>query len=243
MTGADFASYVRYLTNTNSTTFTDDEIVLLANAIQRPLARKIANLDEGEFEISMTRDLVASTDFDAREYDVDYDIMRIKRLEAKPDGSTWIRFDKFKHNAYQKPSTESDVRSNFGNSENKAFYDVSRRSLWLFCGEITAVSEGMKLWAQVYPINLVAGDLALSTELSIPTTSKTFRIPSDFHEIWGRMISRIHRMSKDKPLPVTEMEAAIKPDLDELLNEFNNSTLEENALVGGLPDDRRLQGM
>lgn len=241
MTGQDFAKYVRFLTNTNSSTFDDENIVLLANTIQRNLARKIANLDEGEFELPMVRDLVASSEFDDREYDFDYDVIRIKRLEAYLD-EQWVRFDKFKHNALKRPTTEAEVRDYFANSQGNAFYDVFRRSLWLFCGEIKAQEVGLKMWAQVYPSRLEVSDLSLQIDLSIPQSANTFRMPAHFHEIWARTISRIYRTSKDQPLPESQMEMAINQELDTLLGDYANSSLEDSPMQAHLPDDRHLMG-
>lgn len=235
------AQYVRFLTNTNSSTFTDDDLVLLANVVQRNLARKIANLDEGEFELPMVRDLVASNDFDDREYDTDFDVIRIKRVEAYLD-SQWVRFKKFKHNALKRPTTESEVKDYFANSTGNAYYDVFRRSLWLFCGKIEDQEDGLKMWAQVYPSNIENSDLSSTIDLSVPQSANTFRMPAHFHEIWARAVSKIYRTSKDQPLPESQMEMVINQELNVLLEDYANSSLEDTPMQAHLPDDRHLMG-
>ena len=46
MVGTEFAIYIRYLSRTNSTTFTDAQIVSLANIVKDDMAKDIIKADE-----------------------------------------------------------------------------------------------------------------------------------------------------------------------------------------------------
>jgi hypothetical protein len=50
-------------------------------------------VDEDIFGVPATRDLVASStsDFSLREYSLPEDVMAVKTVEAKLDGSNWVR--------------------------------------------------------------------------------------------------------------------------------------------------------
>jgi len=55
----DFAALVRFYTHTDSTTFVDDDLLLLANVNKDELAKEIGLVNEGYFGVPCYKDLVA----------------------------------------------------------------------------------------------------------------------------------------------------------------------------------------
>ena len=87
MTPAEFATYVRKKTKTNSTTFSDAEMLAYMKVRQDELAKDILDADEDILLIPQYTSLVA----DQREYPLPQDMLAsIKRIEAKLDATNFI---------------------------------------------------------------------------------------------------------------------------------------------------------
>ena len=90
MTPVEFAYHVRFMTRTNSTTFTDAEILALMKIRQDEIAKAILEADEDILLIPQYTSLVA----DQREYPLPQDMLSsIKRVEAKLDGTNFIKLN------------------------------------------------------------------------------------------------------------------------------------------------------
>ena len=135
MTPVKLAEYVRLKTRTNSTTFTNADMLILANQVKDRLVLQALEADEDLFLVPTYLNLVANQ----REYPLHTDMLsRIKRVEAKLDGTSFIKLYEFDLPQHQYPiSTEAGIVAHFGNTEGDAYFDIMRNSIWIYSGTIT----------------------------------------------------------------------------------------------------------
>ncbi len=233
MTAAQFATYVRFKTKTNTTTFTDAEILALMAIRQDEIAKTIIKADEDILLIPQDDDLVASS-VAAREYPMPTDILsRIKRVEAKLDGTDWVKLTSIDLKDIERPTnTESDITNNFSNERGKAFYDIRRKSIYIYSGTIIAGTDTLKVWIKTWPAAIT--NLAGATDMSIDPSTTTHGIPRSMHEIWARGVIIDYKGSKEKPLPLNEGELSYDKDLQLSLEALMHANLDEEVF-GKLP--------
>jgi len=242
MTGTNFAALVRLYTRTNSTTFSDAEIVLVANTVKDDIAKEIIKVDEDFFGGIAFRDLVASdaTDMTKREYSLPENILKVKKVEAKLDGTNWIPLNEFDINKYKRTTNEDEILAHFANEDGKAFYDIFRKSLWIYSGAITACTLGLQLWQIVFPADITTGTLSGSTDLSADPTTTSAGLPRQFHELWARKVSIIYKSNREKPIPLTQSEQSVDKDFKKAMSSITDINLDREN-VAELPDDTYLQ--
>ncbi len=235
MIGTDFASTVRLYSGTNSATLTDAELVLLANPQKDVIARKLLKASEKVFLTPQTANLVASST--TREYPLPANInmSKVKKIEAKFNGTDWVQLFEMDQSQYQHPTSETDIINRFNNYQydklgnpNGARYENIRRAIRIFSYTITEVVAGLKLWSEEYPADITTASLALSTDLSIDPSTTTYGLPKDFHEIWARMTSRAWKQSKTTPIPLSQDELQIDTDLAVLVAEYTPTSLDRD---------------
>jgi len=209
MTPAKLATYVRYKTKTNSTTFPDAEILAYMEVRQDEMARKILSVDEDILLVPMTTSLVANQ----REYPFDDDIIsRIKRVEVKLDGTNFIPLYEIDLTSIKVPiSTENDITNQFENEKGNAFYDLLRKSIYIYSGTITEVTDGLKAWINTYPTPIT--DLSSTTDLSEDPSVTTHGIPRALHGMWAKGVIIDYKESREKPIPLSENERNYDKDL------------------------------
>lgn len=213
MTGTTFAAYIRYLTGTNSTTLTDADLLMLANVEQGNLAEDIAsNVDEGYFLMEDVRNLEADT----RKYVYPQDWLKsVKYIAAKLDGTNWSYLREIDFGYIESANLplmeEASIQGEFSNQEAKYLFHGTELML-LNGADIPAVTGGLKIIAEVYPENLVTGDLSGSSLLSVPSTTTAVRLPLAAYKPLAKMVSIAYKTSKDKPLPLTEDERLLPVD-------------------------------
>lgn len=242
MTGTNFAAFVRLLTRTNSTTLSNADIVLMANVIKDDIAKEIIKVDEDFFGGIAQRDLVASdaSDMTSREYSLPENILKVKKVEAKLDGTNWIPLSEFNLNQYKRTTNESEILLSFANENGKAFYDLFRKSLWIYSGAITATTLGLQLWQIVFPADITTDTLSGSTDLSTDPSTSTAGLPRQFHKIWATKCSIMYKSNREKPIPLTQSEQSVDKDFKLAMSSITNLNLDrENS--GELPDDTALQ--
>lgn len=243
MTGDEFAQLIHEYTRTNSTTLPLATIALLGNAVKDEFAKEIIKADEDLFGVPATRDLVATntTDPTCREYTLPEDVMKIKYVEARLNGTDWLELQEFDLTTYRRTTNESEILSIFGNEQGHAFFDVFRKSLWLYSGTIVANSAGLKLWYIAYPGNITTTTLAdTGSDLSIDPTTTTAGMPRQFHELWARRISILWKGNREKPIPLTERELTFKVDFKDAMSSIRNPNLNRDQ-IAKLPNDLHLQ--
>src|SRR4051794_5420838 len=92
MTGTQLATLIRYYTKTDSTVFTDANMLILVNSIKDDFASQITERNENFFIIPQTQNLVASS-VTAREYALPDDLLNdIQTVEAALDSTQSTAF-------------------------------------------------------------------------------------------------------------------------------------------------------
>lgn len=236
MTGLQFVGNIRNKTRTNSSTFTDADIILSANAVKDDIAERIVKLKEDYFQVPTLRNLVASssTDITKREYPLPDDYLGLVRVQAKFDATNWIRLTELDLNTYKLPIDETDITNTFSNLLGEAKYHISRRGLWIYSGTIAAVTSGLEIVYNAYPADIGAGDLAGATDLSIDPTTTTFALPRQLHNLWVMGVVVDYKTSREKPLPLTDREQNYQFLLHNALQSLIN-TNQDREIIASVP--------
>lgn len=254
MIGTEFVSLIRLYTNANSVTLTNANIVLLAQAVKDyVLAPKVSGTKEGKFEVPAYRDLPAySSVSPTREFGLPDDILdALVKVEIDfiGDGS-YIKVGEISQVQIPESETESNIVNRFSTLEvgsgdvSPAKYDKRRDSIFLYCGAwvTSLVPNGIKIFYNAFPQAITTNDLSGSTDLSIPATTTSVTLPRIFHELWARGVSKMWKETRDKPLPLSQLEQVFDRDLADKVSEYRNSN-DDLSLTADLPNDRRLQGV
>lgn len=199
---------------------------------QDELARDIVKLvGEDILLIPQYADLVA----DQREYALPTDmIASIKRVEAKLDGTNYIKLNEFDVNEWQKSVwTESEITEYFSNLEGFAYFDLFRKSIKIYSGTITDVTNGIKIYCNTWMSAI--DDLSSTTDMSIDPSTTTLGIPRELHEIWARGVIIEYKESREKPIPLTERETKYEYDKKVAIKSLRPQNL-DRVMVGKLPD-------
>src|SRR3990167_6035999 len=141
MTGTQLAALIRYKSGTNSTTFTDTDMLPLVNTFKDEIGSLITERNQNYFAVPAKDDLVV----DQREYPFPSDMLNnLIKVEAK-FVSTDSRIPILPMKDYRGSETESEIVKTFANIENEAFYVIRRRALYLLTGTIIAVTDGLRI--------------------------------------------------------------------------------------------------
>ena len=202
MTPAQFATYVRKKTRTNSTTFPDADLLSYMMVVQDDLAKDIIDADEDILLVPQYDNLVANQ----REYSFPSDILSsIKRIEAKLDGTNYIPLDEFDMGKYANTiKTEADITNNFSNNAGNAFFDIARKAITIYSGTITSVTDGLLVWCNTWLSTIT--DLTSMTDMSVDPTSTTHGTPRELHKVWAMGVIIEYKEGKEKPIALTETE-------------------------------------
>lgn len=227
MTATDIATFTRQKTRTNSTTFTNEEIIVSLNVIKNTLALKALEIDEDIFLVPTYLSLVA----DQREYPFPTNILsRIKRVEAKLDGSNWLKLREFDLTQQQNPiTTESNITTWYDNSEGNAAYDIMRKSLFIYSGTITDVTDGIRLWVNTFPADI--SDMTATDDLSVDPSSTTHGFPKELHGVLAKGIVIEWKGDQEKPLPLTQSEMRYEEDVKTALQALKRSDYDREILA------------
>lgn len=234
MTPKELAAYVRQQTSTNSTTFTDAEILTLANPIKDELAREILRADEDFFSMDYTCDLQAGV----RSYPFPGDFLnKIKRISAKIDGTNEKTLKELDLSIVRGELDEASIVSAFSGLYQ---YDIWNESIVIYCGEaIIAVSDGLILKAFEYPAPIA--DLTSTTDMSDAPDEYSNGFPRALHmNLTKRIIAE-----KKAELTVGGKKVQLKDDeqieyLDKKRDEAINSLKDQNLdrdYTPDVPDD------
>ena len=200
MTGTQLAALIRYKTKTNSTTFTDADMLPLVNTFKDEIASMIVERNNGMFLVPSTFNLVANQ----REYGFPDDLLnRMHKVEVK-FVSTESRFPSTYVKDWKGSETESEIVKYFTNSEGGFAHTIRRRALLILSGTIIAVTSGGRLWYHAYPADLA--NLTGSTDLAVDPSTTTFGFPKQFHELLARIVAIEFKGSQPKPIPLNAKE-------------------------------------
>lgn len=235
MTGPAFASYVRKKTKSTSTTFTDAEIVAFANAVKDDIAERIAtDVDEHYFDMELTRDLEA----DIRDYTFPNDLLKhIRHAQAKFDGTNWVPLEEadLSHIDDVAILTEAQIASLYSGKDPE--YYISGRGIVLLNGDgIDTVVDGLKLIGEIYPEDITTDNIGSATDLSVPSSDSTHRLPRAVHKHWADMVVIEYKESRDKPMALTKKEQRIDISLAETLSKLTKRNT-ARTFIASVPED------
>ena len=232
MTPAEFASHVRFMTRTNATTFSDAQILALMKIRQDEIANDILDADEDILLIPQYANLVANQ----REYALPTNMLAsIKRVEAKLDGTHYIRLKELDISSLKySVITESLITENFSNEDGGAFFDLTRKAIYIYSGTITSVVAGLRAWVNTWLTPIT--DLSSATDMSIDPSSTTHGIPREMHEIWARGVIIDWKASREKPVPLTERELSYNVDKLKYINSIKPQ-FRDRETIATLPYD------
>ena len=154
-TSSGIANQARFLTNTNTTTYTAADLYASINTYYHFLVNEILEAMDGwDFKGEVaTTSLVASQ----QEYVFPTDILKIKRVEITYDGTNWYVANNFDINMRAKATDTTSITSDF--STSKPFFDAYDNSMFLYPIPTAAVSAGLKIWYEKEATELsAAGD-------------------------------------------------------------------------------------
>jgi len=230
MTATTLAALIRYKTKTNSTTFSDADMLELVNIFKDEISSMIVERNNGMFLIPTTFDLIASST--SREYAFPSDTLnRIHKLEIK-FASGDSRFPSRYLKDYRGSETESEIVKQFSNAPERFAHLIRRRALLILSGTIVAVTDGGRLWYHAYPVTLA--NLTATVDLDLDPTTTTFGFPRQFHELLARRVSIERKGSQPKPIPLSPKErtydADLKIQLDAIAHVDNSAEIIGNEL-------------
>lgn len=230
MTPAQLASYVRLKTRTNSTTLTNADLITLANFVKDKLVWRALEADEDLFLVPTYLNLVANQ----REYPLHSDILsRIKRVEAKLDGSGYIKLYEFDLPQHTYPiSTEADIVAHFDNTEGNAFFDMMRNSIWIYSGTISSVTDGLKIWLNTVVPDIVS--MESTVDMSVDPTNTTHGIPRALHNPLATGMIIEWKESRDKPIALTGSELVFDDDVRKAVSSLKRGNYDRDV-IGTVP--------
>lgn len=236
MTGSNWINYIRKKTKTNSTTFTDSDVLAFANPIKDMLAEMITDeVDEDFFQIELLRDLEADKRFYGFPNDM---VLSMKMLEAKLDGSNWSRLEETDLNTEEIKTSETDIRNAYTGKDPE--YDIQGRGFFLLTGDaIEGVTDGIKLNANVYPEDLASGDLSGAYDLSVPQDPNSelkHAMPRATHRVWADLVVIEYKNSKPKPIALTKREAEIDTHIQMALDRLKVRN-KDRSIIASMPRD------
>lgn len=225
MTPAQFASYVRFKTQTDTSTFSDADLLVLANIVKDDIAKEITKVNEDYFGMKYYRNLEAGK----RSYSFPSDILnQMKYLQAKIDGNKQEVLTQFDVNTYRKPTNEAEIISNWAG--RKPEFDIFGSSIEIYSGlPIIDVDDGIMLWAMMYPADL--SGLSGSTDMSVNPSTTSFGMPRQFHKLWATKVVVEYKNSKEKPIPLTDDEASVDKELLLAINALKKRDLNQSIIA------------
>lgn len=227
MTPVQFAALVRYKTKTNSTTFTDADILALANPFKDEIAAKIQERRPEVWNMPAVGTLVA----DQREYSFPDDVLNrlvYVELDLDDDGK-YVLANPVQRLQFRDGLTEDEIVSGYGSDPR---YFLRRNAINLLCKAIIDVVDGIRIVYDSFPADLAS--LGGVIDMSIDPTDTTHGFPRQFHELLARRLSVAYKSRNEVPLDPEDL--AYSGDLEKALDNYAIAVVDE-SYVGALPTD------
>lgn len=135
-------NYTRFLTNTDSTTFTDADLDASLNMYYHLFVGEIlAAQDDWDFQGDYaTTDLVANQ----QEYVLPANILKIKDIEITYDGTNWYKLSKLDHSEIGTATDTLSISQEFFTT--KPCGDLMDNSIFLYPIPQSNITGGLKIW-------------------------------------------------------------------------------------------------
>ena len=226
MTGEEITALIRRHTKTNSTTYTDANLLVDINLMKDEIASKIQQVRSEIWNMPALDDLVLAQ----REYAFPDDVLNhIISLELKFSATgDYVIADPLGRKHYPDALQESKIIGDFDNEEPRYF--SRRKAIYILSGAIIAVTDGVKLVYDAFPANLA--NLTGTDDLSKDPSTTTHGFPREFHELWARRVSIEYKDINN--IKLSKKENDYERDLYSALDDFQVANLDEN-IIGGMP--------
>ena len=226
MTGAQLAALIRRKTKTDSTTYTDANILIDINLMKDEIAAKIAAAKEEAFNVTTNDDLAD----DQRLYPYETDVMnQLVRLELKFTASgDYVLATPIQLRQVRIPMQESLIVGEYGNES--PFYFIRGKHIYILSGTIVDVTDGIQWVYRCFPVDLA--NITGVTDLSIDTSATELGFPREFHELWARRVSIEYKNTNNVPLSKKELDYEI--DLQKAIDDFDFPNADQE-IIGELP--------
>jgi len=207
----DWAAFVRQNTNTDSTTFTDTEMLLDMNVARVELGmRIIKEAGEDIFGLKFTRDLLANV----REYKLPSELKKIKFIQVD-FGSGYKVLKETDLISYGGAISEEEILSHF--NDEQPCYDIFANNIYILNGSpIVNVTNGLYLWAIVLPAKFTS--LTADRDLATPPDEYSLGFPEEFQELLARRVQIMYKTSGDRNLTLNDSELKYESDLKTTMN-------------------------
>lgn len=198
MTLTQLRDYVRFLTATATTSYSDSDINFNVNRSLHFFNSEILNALDGwsESEQTNSQNLVA----DQQSYTFPVGLIKIKRVEVDYNGDgTFRRAATFDINENSEGTDVNQINSRF--EQEEPFVDFSDK-INLFPIPITSVTNGLKVFFEADPTELSAdGDEPTTTEAFHPfyaySASRDYFIKTDQDERADKLEAKMDKTVKD----------------------------------------------
>lgn len=227
----DFATYVRKKTKTDTVSLGDVELKIYANIAKDEVASAITEANEDYFGITEYRNLEAGK----RNYALEGDILNnVKFVEAMVDGVKYKHLSGYDLHKMDIATDEASITSYMAGRKD-GFFIYGGELFILSELPITDVTDGIKIWAMVFPADIT--DLTLTSDMSEAPNEYAFGIPKQFHELVARRTVIEYKNSQEKPMPLTEKELKYDADLKAAVNKLKGQNLDETIVPESPYDD------
>lgn len=150
MTYSELKTEIRFLTGTDSNSFTNDDLTRLLNSNYHKVVTMILKYqDEWDFDdINHTDYPILTTSLVANQQDytlpVAEKVLKIKRLEVSYDGTNWYKIEPFDINQRGRATDTTSINNYF--QTTKPYYDIQYNAIWLYPIPTAASANGLKIW-------------------------------------------------------------------------------------------------
>lgn len=226
-----FASLVRLDTSTNSTTFTDADMLILANTYMASIAMDIKTANRDAFGVYAFKSLVAGQ----REYPLPQDMLSsFERIEAKLNGVDWHELVEVNLPLLRTATDEASIVSYM--KDRKSAYDLFRNSAFIYNDSaIIDVTNGLKIWYTAFPSDLT--NFSDDRDISVPADGTKIGFPREFHELLARRVTIHYKENLDIPRPLTQSEQMFDNDLRKAILSIQRPNYDRSVSMQFEPDN------
>jgi len=166
---------ISFLTNVRNSEYTDAQMnVNLTRWAHLLTTEVLDSMDGWDFQFDTGTD---DLEKNVREYTFPSELLTIKKIQLKLDGTNWKEATLFDVSESGIPiASETDITTNFNNDE--PYIDMGGRSFYIYSGTITAVSDGIKFWytEEVVGTNNAGADITVfATDTDKPNLAESFQ--------------------------------------------------------------------
>ena len=227
MTPVELAKLIRLRTRTNSTTFSDVDIISYANIHIDDISAEVIKANEDYFGFEDIRNL----EIGKRNYALPPELLsQIKYLQAYINGE-WCILREYDITFLEISTDETSIQ-NAWKGKDPAFMIFGNEIIILSEDSIENVTNGLKIWSLVYPKHL--DTLSGTTDISVRPSPITCGFPRQFHELLATAIVIDWKGSQDTSIALTAKEINYNNDLASKLDSIKDMNL--NRIIEINPD-------